>query len=76
MTPLTNVSQELLLLCLGSTSGRQKAARLEQLSPDEWSEILQLAKQHNITPLLAWQLGKLPGDVPIPQDVRVAPCER
>jgi hypothetical protein len=57
----------ILLDCLGCTGDAAAAERLARVSAEEWSMVVELAKQHNLAPLLYYNLQRmnttLPGDI-------------
>ena len=61
---------KLLIQCLRVEEPGQKAARVTTFSPSDWETVMVQARQHGLTPMLAWQLSALSPAVSPPEDIR------
>ena len=59
----------MLLYCLGISPTEMSASRIEQLSTEQWNEIIKLADRHYVLPLLYHRLKIHNPDITIPASV-------
>ena len=60
---------ELLLYCLGMGTDEIRAARLEQLSPSDWDDVIQQSVRHGVTPLLYQRLKTISPGTTVPASI-------
>jgi len=62
----------LLTLDLISPARRVEQAQIDALTPDDWAEILRMARQHRIGPMMRWQLQHAHAHLRVPPSVTQA----
>jgi hypothetical protein len=64
---MTETAQaELLLTCLRLEDSEPKLARLQALTAADWEAAIEQARLHGLTPVLYWQIKKIPGQLTLP----------
>ncbi len=63
-------ASKMLLQCLVVEDPQAKAIRLSQFSLQEWESLLEEARRHGLTPLLAGKLNTLPPPLALPESIR------
>lgn len=66
---LRTVQDDVLLYCLGIGTHERGDSQLEQLSTDQWAEIVELSVRHGVAPLLYYRLRTHHPDISIPASV-------
>jgi hypothetical protein len=65
-------SLKLLTLDLISPARRVEQSQVDALTPADWTEILRMARQHRIGPMMRWQLKHAHAHLHVPPDVAAA----
>jgi hypothetical protein len=65
-------SLKLLTLDLISPARRVEPSQVDALTPADWAEILRMARQHRIGPMMRWQLQHAHSHLRVPPDVAAA----